>query len=758
MRRPRPPTPSLRTLCLLLLLVPAFAGCRPSDPLAAVREQQAEGDFEGSIEPLRKLLEERPGDGEVAYLYGRALGATGQPSLAEWPLRRAMEDPAWLVPAGLELANGALGSRNFPVVLEVVDRILAAEPDHATALLMRANARAHSRLDHEGALADAERVLELEPENLEAMEPRILALLGLGRAEEAGRAIEELGKRIEEAQVGSELRGWHCATAALFAEESGEAELAEQRWSECLERYPAHANVVANAIEHYEERRDVRRSIAILRTALEQDPSSREVRVALADRLRLMGAPGEALDLLLEATRAEKPALAAAAWIDVTGHHQELREYRAAAKAAEHALELARQAGEPHADLLFTYADSLVLAGDFDRALAVAEELKAPAHRELIQARVAQERGQAAEALRHFEEAFRLLPNNPWARYYAARAAETLGDFERAIESYRYAIRIAAGATDARVRLARLHLAEGRPAEALQVLRVQAERAFLDLEGELLSLRLWGRLGDEAALRRQLAAFREGRPELLAQTVASAAEGVRERAGAEAALRFLGEVEGLDLSDPRHAEALRALVRLSDQVGRPGEAEKSVLAALRAHPEAADFHEIHGLWLELRGSTEARASYLRALELDPKSARALSGLGRLSFERSPDQAAALFEQAAQADPSDAGSQRDAARALAASGKREAAQARLEKLLAQEPWSADAARELALLQLDAGPPTERTLELARRAVRFGGGAPALELLARVHEGRNEPEQAADAAARARALREKPASGA
>jgi hypothetical protein len=230
-----------------MLLVVAIAGCEPSDPLAAIRQQQATGDYAGSLEPLRALLDERPDDAEVQFLYGRALALTGQTSLAEWSLRKAMDDPEWLVPAGLQLAFGALSTRNYATAIEAADRILEAHPDNVDVLLMRANAYTHSKLDHEAALADVDRILELDPDNLDAMEPRILALLALDRIDEAAHAIEELGVRIDEAELGAGVPAWHCATTAIFADESGERELAEERWGNCLEHYPAHPNVVEKA-------------------------------------------------------------------------------------------------------------------------------------------------------------------------------------------------------------------------------------------------------------------------------------------------------------------------------------------------------------------------------------------------------------------------------------------------------------------------------------------------------------------------------
>ena len=116
-----------------------------------------------------------------------------------------------------------------------------------------------------------------------------------------------------------------------------------------------------------------------------------------------------------------------------------------------------------------------------------------PAQRSLILGRVAQERGDAAAALEHFDAALRLWPNNPWARYYAALAAERLGDFDRALEEYRYSIRIDQGATDARTRGAKLLVAEGDLLRAYQLLFIEVERHPLEPEGELFSMYLMAR-------------------------------------------------------------------------------------------------------------------------------------------------------------------------------------------------------------------------------------------------------------------------
>jgi tetratricopeptide (TPR) repeat protein len=741
------------------LLALALAACTPSDPVAAVRAQQRAGDFAGSLPPLRELLEERPDDAEVHFLYGRALAATGQPSLAEWPLRKAMEDPDWLVGAGLQLAMGAYRTNNYPEAVDVAGRVLEADPDNVSALQIRANAFAHGRLEPEKALEDVDRILELDPDSVEALEPRIVALLELDRIEEATEAIEDLGARIEETELGPDVEAWHCATTALFADESGESELAAERWADCLERYPSHPRVVGNSVEFYEAQGEVERSVEVLRRAFAEAPTSRGYRSALVERLRVLEKQEEAEELLRKDTESEDPYAATLAWIDLAAHHQAVGNPEATAEASCRAAELARELEHPHlAQLLLACADALLLTGELDRALAVADDMTARAHGELVRARVAQERGQHAEALAHFEEASRLWPDNAFARYYAARAAEAVGDFDRAVEAYRYAIRIDPETTDARVRVARLHAAEGKPADALILLRTNVQRAPLDLDGELLSLRLWARVGENARVRRALAAIGDAAPDLLGRSAANAAEGVRARSGPAAAVRMLRSTDGIDFANPAHADALRALVRFSSEAGRAQDAEPELRAALRAQPDIAVVHEIRGLWLVRSGASEAevRSAYERALELDPDNARAMAGLGLALLGADPERALMLLERASEADPGDAEAGRAAAAALRALGRPREAEVRLEGVLLDNPYDAATATALVEFRLERDAATEEpTLEFAQRAVRFGGGADALDLLSRVYRERDDEERATRAAARARALRERQA---
>ncbi len=731
----------------------ASIACQDGDSLATIRQQQAGGDLAGTLEPLREHLAQHPDDAEANYLYGRALALTEQGHLATWSLRKAMEDPRWRVAAGLQLAFLALSAYDFNEVEKISTLVLEQEPENTSALLMRANAHAHWRKDPERALADADRVLQLDPEKLEAYEPRILALLALGREAEAREALAEAGLRLADRGAPEQVLAWHCTTTAVFQSQGGEPDAARETWDRCLEEHPANVEVVADVVSFHDAQGNRERSLEIVRAAHDADPASRSLRNSLAERLRLAGELAEAEAILREATESQDPALAAAAWADLAKFRQGLGEYTAAAEALGRAVELARKIGAINPQLAFEYADALVLAGRLDRALEEAEELEIEALRHLIRARVAQERREPARALEEFDAGLRLWPDNPWARYQAATAAQELGDFERALEEFRYSIRISPGATDARTRAARQLYAEGRPRQALEVLRTAGALVPVDLEGQLLTVRVSALLGDMMAVRTTLERLHAAHPVWAARALREAAEGLARRSGPRVAMGMLGTAPGIDYRQPEYAEALRAFVRFAHAAGEAAAADALLDAALEHRPDSSAFVAIRGLHLELSGvpAESVREAYARAVELGPRNAHALAGLARLMVSDDPQAAVGLFDRAAAADPSDPAWGLDAARARAAAGDPDRAARQLDALLLEHPCEANLAVERARLDLARGVATLRTLERAQRAVRFRGGVEALEMLSQVHRARNETDQAAEAAERARVLR-------
>jgi len=743
----------LPALLLLLLAWTLLAACDSADSLGEIRQRQTRGDFGSTLEPLRALLAERPSDPELSFLYGRALIQTQQFSLATWPLRQAMEDPEWLRPAGLLFAHIALASRDFNEVVRVTTRILEAHPEDTTARLYRAQANAHWRNNPEAALADARQVLQSAPEMLEAYEPLILALLALDRADEASDALAEAGRQLEESNAPVGQLAWHCSTTAVFATDAGDLDRAAALLEGCLEKFPADATVVNNAIAFFDGRGQGRRSIEILRVALEHEPARRDLRIGLAERLRRAGEGEEGEALLREAAETLDPQVAVNALIDLASFLNSDGRHGEAAEALGRAVEMFRERdAEPPASVLFSHADALLASGQLDRALGVAEKITLTSHRRLIRARVAQERGDPTRALEEFDEALRLWPNNAPAHYYAGRAAEKLGDFERALEEYRFAIRASVGATDARTRAARLLIAEGQLLRAYQILFVEVSEAPLEPEGELLSMYLMGRAANPLQLRDGLSRLARRSPDRLPQALARGAEGLSEAMGPDAALGLLTDATDLDYTQPASAPALRVLIEVAHAAERPSVAERAVEEAIRAHPEEACLHAIRGRDHELRGQREqARAAYERALELDGDEAGALAGLARLAANDEPVKALALFDRAVAIEPSDVDSMMAAARILRIIEREEEARQRLGALLEVHPFSAEAAAELVEIDLEWGRVSAETLEMAKRAVRFGGGVSAYERLARVQAALGQAAEAEQTLARAERLR-------
>ena len=738
------PRCALRLLCAAGLAVVAI-GCAPEDPLARARETQAAGDFAGSLESLRAHVDAHPDDAEAQLLYGRALARTGHPSAAVWSLRQAMQDPKWMIPAAMQLAAGALRTGNPEEAVAAMGRVLEAEPENVDALALRAEAKAALRTDYAGALEDADRALALDPDQRSAEVTRAVALLGLERVDEAEAALRQLEQQASEADFSSQASARFCLTRATFLREKGDAKASDAQLEKCLKEFPTSGQLIAEAVRAYDASPTPERSVEILREALKTEPLASWHRVALAERLVGRGSKDEAEQVLREGTQLEDRANQLIAWTDLANYYVGQEQLDAAVDALAKAI---AASPDPRPELLFQHAETLLDAGRLAEARAAGAKLSVPTYRELIEARVLLAEGKPAEALPHFDAGLELWPANAVARYYAARAAEAAGDFDRAIEEYRYSARADSQLSDARYRLARLHEAEHRWDYALTMARFAGSDERPDPAAQCVGLRVLGRLG-KLAEARDIVAHQGAQPGHWGAAVAAMAEGTRERLGAAETARFLRATEHLDLNDPRNAPALRQLVLALAEAGDAKGAAEAADAAVAAHPDTAVFHALKGLALERSDAGAARAAYARALELDAENVAALAGQARLAAAAGDtDGALALYARAAAADREELGDpepHRDFAELLVAQGRRDEAEQQLAALLALDPYDGAAAARLAELRLEreAAAASEATLAYAQRAVRFGGGPQRFELLARVYRARGDAEKADEA---------------
>ena len=730
---------SRRGLVLAVIFLSAWVGC--TDPLETVRELQAQGRYDDSLEPLRELVSSRPDDPEVHFRYGIALGRTGNPDFAVWSLRKASQDPDWMVRASLELASGAVASMNWANAIEATDRVLELDPDNLRALLHRGEARLGQKSEPEKALVDFDRALELDPDNLSIQILRARALIRSHREEEAAAVIASLQLEGAEGSLDRATLGGFCAVKAVFAKERGLQDEAEAIFNECLELYPMHGQVLDEAAKFFDARGERDRGTDALRAALEQMPDSLSYRTRLSGRLLSVGDREGAEAILRAGLETDDPALRSGVWAALTNYYLSANDFDQAADAYGQSIALVPN---PSPIAVLTYADLLGRAGRNERALEVAKQLENDAHRALIEARVYLAEGRPADALARLEDALLAWPNNAGARYYAALAAEQLGDFDRAIEEYRQAIRSDAALTEAGLRLAKLWLAAGFPREALISAGHHFDGHPNDPDGMRFLVRLTGRVSKPERLRGLMEQLR--RTALWSRAMAAHAVTISARRGPDAAVKRIRATQGVDLTRPYDAELLRSLVNSLIAAERIDEAREAVDAALAATADSADFYEIEGRVLEGEGASAEKilTAYERAVELDSQHFQALEALGRLAEEREDvDAALGYYDRSTDAHSESPSAAVRAAELAAAASRTEEAEERWEEFLREYPWEANAAMALIELRLDREAELDRTLELAQRAVRFRGGPAAQSLLARVYEVRGEPELAAEA---------------
>jgi len=724
-----------RWLAVGATLAALACGADPEAQKEEILRLQDRGEFAATIGPLRELLEATPDDPELNHLYGVALLSVKSPELAIWPLRKAAQEPSRAVEDGLLLARALLRGGS---ATDAVEQVRELAPDRIEGIRLLLEARLEAKQNEE-ALEAAALLLAIEPNDMDALLARLVALLTLDRADESEEALAAFQAAVEDLPEGSEWRPRSCAAAATFAKERGEGDPIEASvaaWDECLETFPGEEIVVFGAIEFFAERANFGRAEEILRRAYEEKPNHQPFVAALANHLAASGNDKEAEQLLRSvATRdgGKNPE----GWFGLAEFYEQRGEIAKARDAMAHGMRLM---GEAPATQVAAYVDLLIRSGEFEEAeeLIVGFE-PSPVMLNLLRGRLLLARGNPAEALVALEEGLRLWPDHSVARWLAGTAAEQLGDFDRAVREYGESIRNDRGNRDAVFSLLRLLKALHHDQEALPTLSRYQQENPDDVEMIVQVIRFAHRAGmlevAEDAAQRLLAmpgyrgvavvefatihAFHSGPP-----------EGIK-------AIR----AAGLDLTRPLNGPALALLVEYLVADGQPAEALKATEAALAAHPEEARFHEVHGRALRGAGEPDAaRKALERALELEPEYPAALAQLAVLTAEQGDSEAAiALYDRAAAAEPEDSTYAWDAIQLAEASADEAELDARLDALLVRNGTHAAAAGLLAR-RLRAREP-ERAFDLARRAVRLRGGPDALDTLGRIQLDRGDAANAA-----------------
>lgn len=664
------------------------------------------------------MIDEGVDDPEVHFRYGQALMLDGQPGLAEWPLRKAMRTDEYFGQSNMLIAAHQLNSGNAESAAQTLDSLIEREPDNIEARLLRANAYAASPRHAEQAVEEADQVLDLAPDDARAYKPKILGLLQQNLPEEVREALDELGVAIESGDDADLMAGWYCATRAIFADESGEEEEARELWETCNAGHPALANVVYQSVEFHRKRQEFERALEIARAAYAEDSSTtNNYRSLVAAQLVSLQRYDEAESVLREGLESEQQRDQLQAWLGLTRFYELTGDLSAAADALEKGLIVARELDPSQPDLVFKLADLSISAGRDERALELAEEATVRAHQSLIAARVAHKRGDYARAMDLYAETTRLWPDNALAPYHSGRAAIAAGDFDRALADFMSSVRIDGDATDARIRAAELHLAEGRYVAAIELLNQGKQDPGL-FQADLVLLEAIVHAHRDRVVAPFLKDISRRHPTQYGAAVAATAQAIADRDGEAAAWRFTTTFLGIDLPAINELPILRVASLLAPSTQARARLEARVEAILETLPGAPVARETRAILLERAGDLAGAAAIYRDLtDRWPGLASPAVRLARLRAAEAPDQSISLLRRAVDAPDFDPASFVAVVRLLPESDARVEL---LEAAIERAPLDGDIALLTATSLTHAEPAgaeAPRVRVLAERAIRF-----------------------------------------
>jgi tetratricopeptide (TPR) repeat protein len=617
--------------------------------------------------------------------------------------------------------------------------VLERDPEHEAALMLRATSAA--RL-HDGAIAleSAERLVAKAPDNRNFSFVRASALAEVGRLDDAEGVLRELLDADWEDDPQGKVRA--CASYARFLiENRKDTDRAVGLMKDCIEKSPDDIQMVAavgNMLSEFDRREDL---IAILEGAVERHPDARPLSDALVGQLIADGRLSDAKEL---SERWAKEADDAKSWGQVASVRRRLGDLGGALEAVDKALALGE--AEFDQEFFFFRSELLLELGRLDEAEQQAAKVADGLPRTILDARLAQERGDLEHALELYGKVSIQWPQNHAVRALAARAAYQLGDTERARSDLLEATRQMPKETDAALWLAQIYFAEGNIRQCLAFAgRHIRERGVLDPTAHLLTaeaLAASNRVEQALQTLDELATLRDG---AFRTTAWAAAARLRARSDpAEALAGLEREVAGarLDLADPVHVGVLDTLIDLQLRAGRGADARRRLTGLLAKHPDSGHFHAMLGrLSLAEGRGDEATQSFERALALDPNEDVALSGLALVQREQG-DLAKAIetMKRAAAAAPENSEYAYRSARMTLDQGDRASGRQQLERVLIDHPDSAGAANDLAFLLAEDATDLAVAQRYAERAVRLQPSAETLDTLGFVKLRQGAAEEA------------------
>ena len=685
-------------------------------------------------------------DPKLSLAYGRALILNQQASLAIFPLERVTSQPNASPGSRALFVQALLGGGGGLEAIREASLFLDEFPEHENVRRLRAEAYQGSLMMEE-ALEDLSYLVDSRPEDARAMEAKLDLLIELDRVDEARDTLEELNELMQRDGVLPSVKANFCAARARFEHDQGDSPKGLEMLDACVAEFPKDPTILLSRVDVLEAVEGEAAATLFLEEVAKTTPGRFRVQYSLGSRLHRLGRIEDAEAIMLRASETVGGAQPSLALADFRVSQ---RNFKGASEAVLDGirLQLGHGPGDPDftwselpVEAQFAFGDLFITAEDFDHASEIIEVVDQEAYRLILEARLFLARDDPAKAIETYEEAFRLWPANSGARYLAGVAAMKLGEFDQAASYYQDALRSDAAANDAGLVLANMQVAQGYPGAAVDTLGTYSRENGASPH----AMRLFGK----AATMAGLFEHGEGARARLAEDLDWAGISIGDQALDLARVRGLATaIEYIERSSelflPSHFEALTVWADLLELSGEGDRGVAKVKSLYQANPEEAGFAVV---WARVLARDqkweEARALLEPVADANPSLLAAQRDMGSLLMNLGETEAAlARFEQADRLDPLDATASLLACEGLIQNGKTELAKERLESLLERHPWQGTAALRLAQLRVEENDLGERTQVLAQQAARFSlvAGPGAFVTLGRLELKLGNPEEA------------------